>query len=46
MIAFSPWVVLGSWQQIFISTVWTLTYREIKALPASASVLEEEPVGD
>ncbi len=46
VIAFSPWVLLGSWQQIFISTVWTLTYREIKALPASASVLEVEPVGD
>jgi len=33
-IAFSPWVLLGSWQQVYTSTVWTLTYREIKALPA------------
>lgn len=42
-IAFSPWVLLGSWQQIFTSTVWTLTYREIKALPAvSAPVAIEE----
>ncbi|PWB69735.1 MAG: hypothetical protein C3F07_18665 [Anaerolineales bacterium] len=33
-IAFSPWLLLGSWQTVFTSTVWTLTYREIKALPA------------
>jgi hypothetical protein len=34
VIAFSPWLLLGSWQTIFTSTVWTLTYRELKALPA------------
>ena len=34
-IAFSPWVMLTAWQQIYSSTVWTLTYREIKALPRS-----------
>jgi len=45
-IAFSPWVLLGSWQQIFTSTVWTLTYREIKALPALAPEAEVLPVGD
>jgi hypothetical protein len=33
-IAFSPWVLLGSWQMVYTSTVWTLTYRELKALPA------------
>jgi hypothetical protein len=33
-LAFSPWLLLGSWQSIYTSTVWTLTYREIKALPA------------
>lgn len=33
-LAFSPWVLLGAWQTVFTSTVWTLTYREIKALPA------------
>jgi len=41
-IAFSPWLLLGSWQQVYTSTVWTLTYREIKALPAVAAV-EEVP---
>ncbi len=41
-IAFSPWVLLGSWQAVFTSTVWTLTYREIKALPAVVAM--EEPV--
>ena len=33
-IAFSPWLLLSAWQLIFTSTVWTLTYREVKALPA------------
>jgi hypothetical protein len=32
-IAFSPWLLLGSWQAVYTSTVWTLTYREIKAIP-------------
>jgi hypothetical protein len=35
VIAFSPWVLMGSWQAVFTSTVWTLTYREIKAMPAT-----------
>ncbi len=33
-LAFSPWLLLGSWQIVFTSTVWTLVYRELKALPA------------
>jgi len=45
-IAFSPWLLLGSWQTVFTSTVWTLTYREIKALPAIAPQTEVVPVGD
>ena len=32
-LAFLPWVLIGSWQAVYTSTVWTLTYREIKALP-------------
>jgi len=32
-IAFSPWLLISSWQAVYTSTVWTLTYREIKALP-------------
>jgi hypothetical protein len=43
-IAFFPWLVLGSWQTVFTSTVWTLTYREIKALPAIAAEPKVEPV--
>ena len=39
-IAFFPWLVLGSWQSVFTSTVWTLTYREIKALPAAPAIVE------
>ena len=34
VIAFLPWVLVGGWQSVYSSTVWTLTYREIKALPA------------
>ena len=34
MIAFSPWLLLVGWQTVFTSTVWTLVYRELKALPA------------
>jgi hypothetical protein len=45
-IAFSPWLLLGSWQSVYTSTVWTLTYREIKALPAIAPQAEVVPVGD
>ena len=46
LIAFSPWTLLTAWQQVFSSTVWTLTYREIKALPADIPELEIGPVGD
>ena len=46
IIAFSPWLLLGSWQTVFTSTVWTLTYRELKALPAIAAQAEPVPVGD
>jgi hypothetical protein len=45
-IAFSPWVLLGSWQTVYTSTVWTLTYREIKALPAPALEPIVQPAGD
>jgi hypothetical protein len=33
IMAFLPLLVLGGWQAVFTSSVWTLTYREIKALP-------------
>jgi hypothetical protein len=46
LIAFSPWWLLGSWQSVFTSTVWTLTYREIKALPVVGQEAEVVPVGD
>ena len=45
-IAFSPWLLLGSWQSVYTSTVWTLTYREIKALPALAPETVPQPAGD
>jgi len=45
-LAFSPWVLLTAWQQVYTSTVWTLTYRELKALPLEMPELEIGPVGD
>lgn len=42
-LAFSPWVLLGSWQSVYTSSVWTLTYREIKALPALTPPPQVEP---
>ena len=36
VLAFSPWILLSAWQVTYTSTVWTLTYREIKALPSQA----------
>jgi hypothetical protein len=43
-IAFSPWLLLGSWKAVYTSTVWTLTYREIKALPALVTAPKVEPI--
>jgi hypothetical protein len=45
-IAFLPWGLLTAWQQVYSSTVWTLTYREIKVLPTQLPVTEIGPVGD
>jgi len=45
-IAFSPWLLLGSWQSVYTSTVWTLTYREIKALPALPAETNLQLAGD
>ena len=42
-LAFSPWWLLGSWQAVFTSTVWTLTYREIKAMPNGKAEVSEIP---
>jgi hypothetical protein len=32
MVTFAPLIVISGWYQIYTSSVWTLTYREIKAL--------------
>lgn len=42
IMAFFPMIVLGGWQAVFTSSVWTLTYREIKALPNGGA--EADPV--
>ncbi len=41
--AFSPWIMLSAWQATYTSTVWTLTYRELKAMDALSSEMEIEP---
>ena len=43
-LAFSPWIMLGAWQATYTSTVWTLTYRELKAMETLAPVMEIEPL--
>lgn len=42
-LAFSPWMLLTAWETVFTSTVWTLTYRELKAIP-DATPPQVEPV--
>ncbi|MCJ7703194.1 MAG: hypothetical protein MUO62_16555 [Anaerolineales bacterium] len=46
ILAFSPWILLTAWEKVFTSIVWTLTYREIKALSALEPETEIEPVED
>jgi hypothetical protein len=45
-LAFSPWLLVGSWQAVFTSSVWTLTYREIKALPNGKAEAEIVPAAE
>jgi hypothetical protein len=42
MVVLAPLTLIGGWYQIYTSSVWTLTYREIKALDAVKP--EEIPV--
>ena len=46
ILAFSPWILLTAWEKVFTSSVWTLTYREIKALSALAQEKELEQTED
>jgi hypothetical protein len=39
---FSPIILVSGWGYIFQSSVWTLTYRELKALETVAA--EDDPV--
>lgn len=41
LVTFSPLLIVGAWMQIFKSSVWTLTYRDILALGNSAPAIEE-----
>ena len=43
LIAFSPMILVGAWVQVFKSTVWTLTYRELKTLETITPALEPVP---
>jgi hypothetical protein len=40
-IASSPLALLTAWEQVFSSSVWTLTYRELIVVPA---IIDTEPV--
>jgi hypothetical protein len=41
IVGFSPWIFLSGLTLTYTSTVWTLVYRELKALPSLA--LDDEP---
>ncbi len=41
VVAFSPIFLVGGWGQIYQSSVWTLTYRELKALEAVVPAMIE-----
>lgn len=43
-ITFAPMVVISGWYLIYESNVWTLTYREIKALETRPASPEPDPV--
>jgi hypothetical protein len=45
VITFSPFLLVSGWTLIFQSSVWTLTYRELKALEAVAAEGELEELG-
>ena len=42
IVGFSPWVLLSGWSLTYTSTVWTLVYRELKALPGLAPEVDDE----
>jgi hypothetical protein len=41
VVAFSPIFLVNGWGQIYQSNVWTLTYRELKALETVAPAIIE-----
>jgi MFS family permease len=44
LVLFAPLALIGAWIQVFNSSVWTLTYREMKALESVAPVDVPAPV--
>jgi hypothetical protein len=44
LVLVSPLLLIGGWVQIFSSSVWTLTYREMKALESVAPAEVPAPV--
>jgi hypothetical protein len=42
VVTFSPIILVGGWSQIYKSSVWTLTYRELKALETVS--VDDRPV--
>jgi hypothetical protein len=42
VVAFSPMLLVSGWNQIYQSSVWTLTYRELKALETVAPAMVEQ----
>ena len=44
LVLFAPLTLIGAWVQVFDSSVWTLTYREMKALESVAPAEVPAPV--
>lgn len=44
LVLFAPLALIGAWIQVFDSSVWTLTYREMKALESVAPAEVPAPV--
>ena len=43
LVTFSPILLVSGWGQIYQSSVWTLTYRELKALESVSPTITEAP---
>jgi hypothetical protein len=46
LVVAAPWVFLGGLEEVLLSSLWTVTYRELRALESPQTVLAEAPEPD